>query len=120
MRYTKEILNSEVYFLPNKFRKVDDSLQNSSNPIRVKIIEEALSLFLENEQLEEKELYKCKECDKSQVAIREFYFLKLHNILILHLKRFAGSSYLISKCSNKIDFNENLSLEGLVCFKRNL
>jgi len=120
MRYIQEDLKGEIFFLPNKSSKMHVSTENSSNPISISTIQEGLSLFFEKEQLEEKEVYKCEVCKNSSCAVREFYLSKCPLTLALHLKRFSGSSYLISKSSIKVEFTEHLSLEDYICFNRKI
>ena len=115
-KYSKECCDSKSYFFPNKKENL------ISAAFKIDSISNALDCFFEREVLGDLDnMFDCKICKKKvPYALREFYLNTPPKVLVLHLKRFTGKSYMIQKLSKKIEIEETIFLDDYICFESRL
>lgn len=70
-------------------------------------LEKAIAKFCRVEVLDADNMYKCSKCAKKTRAHKQFTFLDLPSVLVVHLKRFSG---IHSKITKKVAYGNKLSV----------
>lgn len=79
---------------------------------RVVTLEDCLNLFASPEGLTGEESYFCEHCKQKRDSEKQMLFLKLPDVLCLHIKRFRHDSYWSTKISDHVQLpEENLRMQ---------
>jgi len=104
-----------------EYENVDDSaIHGDSKKEEVKMVttvSDCIEKYCQMEQLEESEMWYCKQCQKHVRAWKQFHLYRAPPILIIHLKRFhySATTHRRDKITSFIDFPlKGLDLTKLV------
>ncbi|GAB5356120.1 hypothetical protein AAMO2058_000263700 [Amorphochlora amoebiformis] len=106
---TSEVTCTECRLVSRTF---DPFLDLSLQVENCSSLQKALRFFTKIERLDGDNKYKCKRCNKSVVATKQFKIQQAPGVLCLHLKRFRFTMIGHSKINKHVQFNSTLTLNS--------
>ncbi|KAJ6238880.1 ubiquitin carboxyl-terminal hydrolase [Anaeramoeba flamelloides] len=100
--------------------KTNGTKSNGTNSKNTRItLDDCLKTFLEQEKLNQQNMWYCPDCKKHVCAWIKYDIWKLPEILIIHLKRFSETKFSRKKIAKFVNFPEVLDMEKYILSPKN-
>ena len=73
-------------------------------------MEDLLSNFSQDDELDDKNKWKCEKCKKMVRATRRIGILRVADVIIVHLKRFSDEGYFTTKIETEVKYPSLLNM----------